>query len=168
MESGLKVTPAWSPAGDRIAYSGEVRGILQIFTKRVGSPSPTQITRQDQSCFSPMWTPDGTRIYYIVHSPDSRPSLWSIGVGGGQGEKVHDGVLMAALSQDGKTIAMLAAETGVSYGLMLASPPGAAPKPYGRSPLSSMRATNAGSSLQFTRDGKYLGFYTAIRSPTEF
>jgi Tol biopolymer transport system component len=162
------VTPAWSPKGDQIAYAGEVNGILQIFTKRVGAPAPTQITRQDQSCFSPMWTPDGARLYYIVHAPGTRPSLWSIGVAGGLGEKVRNDVLGAALARDGRTMAMLAADSGRSYRLMLASPPTAEPRPYGRAPIAEMRATTLAGSLDFTRDGKYLGLYSAIRSPLEF
>ena len=153
MESGLKVTPAWSPKGDQIAYAGEVNGILQIFTKRVGAPAPTQITRQDQSCFSPLWTPDGARLYYIVHASGTRPSLWSIGVAGGLGSKVRDDVLEAALARDGRTMAMLAADSGGSYRLMLASPPNAVPKPYGRAPIADMRATTLAGSLEFTRDG---------------
>jgi len=65
-EAGIQTMPAWSPGGDRIAYSGEVDGIFQIFVRKIGSPAPTQITRQDASCFVPFWSPDGSRIYYIV------------------------------------------------------------------------------------------------------
>jgi eukaryotic-like serine/threonine-protein kinase len=65
-EAGIQTMPAWSPGGDRIAYSGEVDGIFQIFVRKIGSPVPTQITRQDASCFHPFWSPDESRIYYIV------------------------------------------------------------------------------------------------------
>jgi hypothetical protein len=34
-EAGIQTMPAWSPGGDRIAYSGEVDGIFQIFVRKI-------------------------------------------------------------------------------------------------------------------------------------
>src|ERR1700730_10952127 len=48
-EAGIQTMPAWSPAGDRIAYSGEVNGVFQILVRKIGSSTPAQITRQDAS-----------------------------------------------------------------------------------------------------------------------
>jgi serine/threonine protein kinase len=102
-EAGIQTMPAWSPAGDRIAYSAEVEGVFQIFTRKLNSPTPAQLTLQDASCFRPFWTPDGTRVYYIVSHEEPDFSLWSIGVAGGAAEKVLDGVAQAALSPNGQT-----------------------------------------------------------------
>ena len=84
-EAEIQTMPAWSPKGDRIAYSADVNGILQIFTKTLGSSIPTQMSHQNESCFSPFWAPDGTRIYFTmgkVLGARSNPSLWSVAVGG--------------------------------------------------------------------------------------
>ena len=63
---------------------------------------------------------------------------------------------------------MLAADAGRGYRLMLAAPPAAEPKAYEHAPIAEMRAITLAGSLEFTRDGKHLGFYSALRSPLEF
>jgi Tol biopolymer transport system component len=150
--------PAWSPGGDRIAYSGEVDGIFQIFVRKIGSPAPTQITRQDASCFDPFWSPDGSRIYYIVSRGTPDENLWSSAVAGGAAEKVLDSVNHATISPDGKTLAVEALQPDKTYVIMLSSPPGAPPRPLPQSSIPALRsALPFGNSLQFTVDGKYLG-----------
>jgi Tol biopolymer transport system component len=157
-EAGIQTMPAWSPRGDRIAYSGEVEGIFQIFVRKIGSPVPTQITRQDASCFDPFWSPDESRIYYIVSRGPPDQSLWSSAVAGGAAEKVLDGVDHAAISPDGKTLAVEAQQPDKTYTIMLSSPPGAPPRPLSPSLTAVLRsAFPSGSSMQFTKDGKFLG-----------
>lgn len=159
-EADIQTMPAWSPRGDRIAYAAAVDGLFQIFTKQVGGATRTQLTRQDRSAADPFWSPDGTRVYYIVDLAND-PSLWSISVAGGQAEKVLDGVARAALSADGRTLAVMAKQPGNLYALAFSSPPGSPPQPYAQEPISRFRAiTRGGSSLQFTPDGRHLGFYT--------
>jgi Tol biopolymer transport system component len=160
--------PAWSPKGDRIAYTASVDGTLQIFTKQVGGSTRTQLTRQDGTCSDPFWSADGTRVYYIVNRPDDR-SLWSISVAGGQAEKVLDGISRAALSPDGRTMAVMARDAGGLYRLAFSSPPGSTVQGYGQEPISKMRSIPGGNnSIQFSRDGKYLGFYTDAAGRVQF
>ena len=157
-EAGIQTMPAWSHAGDRIAYSGEVDGIFQIFTRKLGSPMPAQLTHQDASCFRPFWSPDSTRIYYIVSRGEPDVSLWSIGVAGGEPERVLEGVAQAALSPDGTILAVAARQPGNDYALMLSSPPGTPPRPLSQSASSQLRAAlNWQMVFQFTKDGKRLG-----------
>ena len=52
-------SPAWAPAGDRIAY-GSRDGLAVV--NLVGGQPQTLASRGDQ----PAWSPDGTRIAYIV------------------------------------------------------------------------------------------------------
>jgi len=167
-EAGIQTMPAWSPGGDRIAYSGEVDGIFQIFVRKIGSPAPTQITRQDASCFVPFWSPDGSRIYYIVSRGTQDENLWSSAVAGGAAEKVLDGVDHAAISPDGKTLAVDTLQPNKTYLVMLSSPPGAPPRPLPQSSISAFRsAIPAGSSMQFTKDGRYLGLLTSGNQKAE-
>lgn len=168
-EPGIKTMPAWSPAGDRIAYSAEVDGIFQILVRKIGSSTPAQITRQDASCFLPFWSPESTRIYYIVERQGLDRSLWSTGVAGGDAEKVLDGVARAALSPDGKSLVVVARQPDTTYGLMLSSPPGAPPRPFPQPLVSDLRrAFDWQLAVQFTKDGKYLGLLTDSQAKTEF
>jgi serine/threonine protein kinase len=170
-ESEIQTMPAWSPKGDRIAYSANVNGILQIFTKALGSSIPTQMSHQNDSCFSPFWAPDGTRIYFTmgkVLGARSNPSLWSVAVGGGQAEKVLDGVPSAALSPDGKTMVVMAPDSPDQYRLAFSSPPGAPPKPYTHPLLSGSRPFDSSWRLQFSPSGRYVGFVSHPRGVPEF
>jgi Tol biopolymer transport system component len=117
-----------------------VDGIFQIFIRKIGSPAPTQITRQDASCFDPFWSPDGARIYYIVSRGGPDQNLWSSAVAGGAAEKVLDGVDRATLSRDGKTLAVEALQPDKTYMIMLSSPPGAPPRPLPQSSTPAFRS----------------------------
>ncbi|HEV2199294.1 MAG TPA: protein kinase [Bryobacteraceae bacterium] len=171
-ETAIQSMPAWSPKGDRIAYSADVNGILQIFTKTLGSSIPTQMTHQNESCFSPFWAADGARIYFTSGrfggGPANNRSLWSVAVGGGQAQKVLDGVPSAALSPDGKTMVVMAPDSPGQYRLAFSSPPGAPPKPYTHPPLSGPRPFAVGWYLHFTPSGKYVGFLSRPRGAPDF
>ena len=168
-EAEIQTMPAWSPQGDRIAYAASVDGILQIFTKQLGGSTRTQLTRQDAICSDPFWSTDGTRVYYIVIRGSDDRSLWSISVAGGQAEKVLDGISRAALSPDGRTMAVMARDPGGLYRLAFSSPPGSPPQGYAQEPVSKMRSIPGSNGfLQFTRDGKYLGFYTDAAGRVQF
>ena len=144
---------------------------MQIFTKTLGSSIPTQMTHQNESCFSPFWAADGTRIYFTMGTflgARSNRSLWSVAVGGGQAEKVLDGVPSAALSPDGKTMVVMAPDSPGQYRLAFSSPPGAPPKPYTRPPLSGPRPFDTSWGLQFSPSGRYVGFVSHPRGAPEF
>jgi serine/threonine protein kinase len=165
----IETMPAWSPAGDRIAYAADVDGLFQIFTRKLGSSTPTQITRQEASCYSPFWSADSTRIYYIVNRGSrANMDLWSIGVAGGQPQKVLDGILEASLSPDGRSLAVLEREPGGLYRLSFSSPPGAKPQAYGREPVSRMRSVIFGSYIRFSPEGRDLGFFTNVGGQPAF
>ena len=157
-ESEIQAMPRWSPKGDRIAYVAAVEGILQVFTKSLGSSTPTQITHEKQSAWNPLWSGDATRIYYIT---GIRPntSLRSIAVAGGASNKIVDRVYKADLSPDGKTLAMLVPDTPGEYRLAFSSPPGAAPRPYSQVPLSDAPLTE----LRFDITGRRLGLSSGDR-----
>jgi len=169
-EPGIQTMPAWSPAGDRIAYSSEVDGVFQVFVRTIGSAAPAQITRQNASCFHPFWSVDSNRIYYIVDRRGVDQSLWSTGVAGGDAEKILDGVTEAAISPDGKTLVVIARQPDSTYGFMMSSPPGTPPRRFPQADISQMRGavTPYFSSFRFTRDGKHLGLLTNSRAVWEF
>ncbi|HJT89835.1 MAG TPA: protein kinase, partial [Bryobacteraceae bacterium] len=167
-EANISTMPAWSPGGDRIAYAADKDGIFQIFTRKVGSSTATQLTRQDASCHDPFWSADGTRVYYLVYERGGNSSLWSISIAGGPPEHVLSRTNEAALSPDGRTLAAMVREPSGLYRLAFSSPPGAAPRFYDGKPLAGLRTVGAGAFLQFTADGKYLGLLTDSSGRTEF
>src|SRR5579885_942962 len=126
-ERGLELFPAWSPNLRVIAYSAEQKGVLQIFTRSTESAIPTQVTRSAADCMFPFWSQDGARLYYIAEH-NGRPALWSVNIAGGAPEAELDNVAQAALSPDGRMLALLRPETGgAAYSLWTASPPASAP-----------------------------------------
>jgi serine/threonine protein kinase len=103
-ETAAESFPAWSPDGKTIAYSGEVEGIYQIFTRSLGSPMPSQITKVGSDGLYPFWSSDGTHIFYTSGGPKS---LWSVSAVGGEPEIVVKDVTAAAMSPDGNTLAFI-------------------------------------------------------------
>jgi serine/threonine protein kinase len=157
-ESEVQTMPRWSPKGDRIAYVAAVDSVLQVFAKSPGSSVPTQITHEKQGCLNPMWSPDGTRIYFLTGNRPNR-SLRSIAVAGGSSEIVLDRVFQADLSPDGKTIAAMWFDSAGRYQLAFSSPPGAAPRPYSRPPFPAFPDAGNPAYPRFDSSGKFLGLF---------
>ena len=155
--------PAWSPDGKTIAYVAEADGVLQVFTRSLGSSRRAQITRQPRDCKEPFWSPDSTRIYFISIAGD-RDSLWAIGAAGGSPQLVLADVANAAISPDGKMLALLREERkhrGFSMRLEFADGDGRNVRPFEHS-LFGGRRMIAGS-LRFSPDGSKLGAWLLVR-----
>ena len=136
--------PLWSPGGDRITYVADVNGVLQVFTKTLGSTTRTQITHEKESCLDPMWSADATRIYFIEGRRPSM-SLRSVAVAGGDSEMLLDRVYQADLSPGGKEMAVIVSDSDGSdrFRLAFSSPPGAPPKRYSRPPFADFAGSPA-------------------------
>lgn len=78
-EARIQTMPRWSPKGDRIVYVADVDGVMQVFTKSLGSSTPTQITHEPQSAITPFWSTDASHVFYLTGCARSRacgPSPW--------------------------------------------------------------------------------------------
>jgi len=91
--------PRWSPDGKSIAFTTNVHGIEQVFTKAIDSPDDAQITHSTSNCRRPLWSPDGATIYYF-----SRNAMWAVPESGGAAEVVLENTVGATLHPDGKTV----------------------------------------------------------------
>jgi hypothetical protein len=61
---GAVANPAWSPDGQKIAFSGSVGGISDIYTYDLQSGETTQLTNDKYADFQPTWSPDGKTIAF--------------------------------------------------------------------------------------------------------
>ncbi len=91
--------PAWSPDGKSIAYIANVHGIIQVFTKVVGSSETAQLTHSAKSCDRPFWSPGGETIYF-----ESNGDLWEVASSGGVPERLLDHATEPTLHPDGDTV----------------------------------------------------------------
>jgi serine/threonine protein kinase len=169
-DAGYQASPAWSPDGKTLAYVAVVDGVLQVFTKALGSPTRTPVTHANFDCRDPFWSPDGTRIYYISLARE-REGLWSISAAGGEPEIVVEDVYRAALSPDGKTLAFFRSTRKLNPDvasddkqLYISSPPGAPETRYERGPFKNSRGY-VEVTLHFSPDGTRLG--TWLERPGE-
>ena len=58
--------PTWSPDGGRIAFSGMVGGLTDLFVLDTGSGAVTRLTSDPYADIQPAWSPDGTRIAFAT------------------------------------------------------------------------------------------------------
>ncbi len=166
-EANIQAMPRWSPKGDRIAYVADVSGVLQIFTRSLGSSTPTQITHEPESALNPMWSGDGSRIYYET---GVRPgvNLRSIAVAGGTPVTLLKNVFQAKLSPDGKTLAIFVSDSPGTYRLAFASPPEAPPKPYSVAPFADLRTPGVATYTAFDPSGEHLAVSTLFGAQNQF
>ena len=69
--------PRWSPHGDRIAYWGRPSGSGQrdLWTAASAGGAPLQVTNDDFTDWSPVWSPDGRFLYFSSDRGGSM-NLW--------------------------------------------------------------------------------------------
>ena len=149
--------PAWSPDGQTIAYAAEVNGVLQIFTRRVSSPTSGQVTGSPYDSRHPFWSHDGRRLYYISLAGNTE-GIWSVSAAGGTPSAVLLNANRGAISPDGTTLAFLRDEersdvVGASA-LWLAARDGTNARRYDRAPFGDLRFVEA--ALWFSPDGRTL------------
>ena len=150
-DAGYQGVPAWSPDGKTIAYEAEIDGVVQIFTRTLGSPMRTQVTRSTFDCFSPFWGADGRQIYYHSLARDG-DALWKVSPAGGAPELAIEGATRAHVSPDGRTAIFLKPEPpAANMTLWTVSLPDGTPQRYSAGALKDK--VFSGGHLRFSPDG---------------
>ena len=63
--------PAWSPEGNRLAYSAEVDGFHQLFLREIASGETRQLTNAERDHVQATWAPNGQSLVLVRASDES-------------------------------------------------------------------------------------------------
>jgi hypothetical protein len=144
-------SPAWSPDGKSLAYEAEVDGVIQIFTRALGSAVGSQVTNSKFDCYDPIWSADGRYIYYTSLAQD-RDALWKVSPAGGSPQRIVENAVRSAIARNG-TLAFLKSD-GTRQTLWLAPAPEQGARQYDVGPLKGRQFSNG--RLRFTENGSKL------------
>jgi Tol biopolymer transport system component len=82
---GYEGWPSFSPDGKQVAFawSGPDDKAWDIYVKPVGGDQPRALVRSPQRKYSPVWSPDGSRIAFIRDLGGTRSEIMLVPAGGG-------------------------------------------------------------------------------------
>jgi hypothetical protein len=113
---GLEESPAISPDGKSVAFTGGVSGKREVFVQLVAGGAPLQITRDAGDHEYPRWSPDSSSILYFspAASGSLQGSIWEIPALGGMPRRVVNSVGGADVSPtDGRLAFFRLAKEGI-------------------------------------------------------
>src|SRR3954454_3183152 len=88
-EAGTKAYPAFSPDGQRIAYSARGSAKVDpfhIFVRTVTTDTPRALTSGEGNDVSPVWSPDGNQIAFL-RLVNGQAQYMVVGLSGGAAGK---------------------------------------------------------------------------------
>jgi Tol biopolymer transport system component len=97
--------PAWSPKGDRLAFSSTRSGDRNIWTAKPDGSDARQITTGEAIDDRPQWSPDGAQIAFVSSRGGER-GIFLVGADGGTPRRVVAAKVLNAVtwSSDGREI----------------------------------------------------------------
>jgi serine/threonine protein kinase len=155
-----KFTPTWSPKGDRIVFSWDPKGVLELYEKPLEAAGNGTLLWSSPEHKNVMdWSPEGRFILYRSDSETTASDLWAIPYTSASGERKPIEVAHESFdedngrfSPDGRWIAYQSNETGRSEIVV---------QPFPGSGTGKRRITRDGGTLpQWRGDGREL-FYLA-------
>ena len=110
-------SPAWSPAGDRIAFSTDRDGgDWEVYVVDADGKNPRNLTRSPGFDYSPNWSPDGRQIAFVSERDGNAEIYVMDSDGGHQRRLTHDpkreSLGTSAWSPDGSRLVYMAAVDG--------------------------------------------------------
>jgi TolB protein len=106
--------PAWSPAGDRLAYARSVDGVSQVFIAHVADWKSGAVTAEAVYAGQPAWSPDGKRLAYVAER-EGNLDIWIADIPGAAPLRLTDDAATdwaPAWSPDGSRLAFVSDRTG--------------------------------------------------------
>jgi len=105
----MALSPAWSPAGDRITYSTfGIGSRIFVIDAVTGESRVLQNQIRNTQLTTPIFAPDGKSVVYARADDDGHSTLWRIPLGAGQPQLVDKGLGISgspSFSPDGRRIA---------------------------------------------------------------
>jgi Tol biopolymer transport system component len=91
---GLEESPAISPDGRSVAFTGAFGGKRQVFVQLIAGGSPLQITHDTVDHESPRWSPDSSSILYFSPAVSGalQGSIWEMPALGGAPRRIVNSV----------------------------------------------------------------------------
>lgn len=80
-------SPAWSPAGDMIAFIRQADANYQVFIKDMRTLVEMQVTHDDMAKRWPVWSPDGQQLLYL-RSSGFQSEVYAVALDGSMREQV--------------------------------------------------------------------------------
>jgi Tol biopolymer transport system component len=143
--------PAWSPDGERLAFSGFLESSRtlaeasrELFVVSADGSRLERLTSNRVYDKSPSWSPDGSRIVF-----ERAGSIWVMHADGSRARRVVPGARAPSWSPDGRSIAYLRGSGSIE----LARPDGTGQRLIARSSYYGSNA-GAGESVEWTADGR--------------
>jgi dipeptidyl aminopeptidase/acylaminoacyl peptidase len=131
LEALAGTDPAWSPAGNELAFAATVDGVSQVFVVvpgGAGRSAPRQITAEEGYAGQPAWSPDGVQLAYVAEREDNW-DIWTVPAAGGEPQRLTEDPAVdwaPAWSPDGTRLAFVSNRSGShQLHLMLADGTGA-------------------------------------------
>jgi dipeptidyl aminopeptidase/acylaminoacyl peptidase len=128
LTSGLdrQASPAWSPAGDRIAFASDRGDDWDIWSIRPDGTETQRLTDRPVDETLPVWSPDGNQIAFVRETGTAfaEALLWVMGGEGGFERPVGDDAhafSQPAWSQDGKRVVFASGRECLRWGLYVLS-----------------------------------------------
>jgi Tol biopolymer transport system component len=118
LSRGLEESPAFSPAGEEIAYAADVGGVRKIFVRSAAGGGETAVTAGRFDDIQPAWSPDGASILFVRARREGRKlepgvlfgehvdgDVWKVDRATGRETKLVEDAYNPVFSPDGSRIA---------------------------------------------------------------